>query len=103
MGAIRRNSRITKISLARLDLSHLSCVFTRPKHPPSPTDKDLKLIKKQMIKIMNKGYPLRREEVTRAEAERRIKELNEPYKLEILESIKARLTGGESADCSAHP
>jgi threonyl-tRNA synthetase len=56
-----------------------------------------------MIKIMNKGYPLRREEVTRAEAERRIKELNEPYKLEILESIKARLTGGESADCSAHP
>jgi threonyl-tRNA synthetase len=41
-----------------------------------------------MIKIINKDYPLRREEVTRAEAERRIKEINEPYKLEILESIK---------------
>ena len=43
-----------------------------------------------MIKIINKDYPLRREEVTRAEAERRIKELNEPYKLEILEAIKVR-------------
>ena len=32
--------------------------------------------------------PLRREEVTRDEAERRIKQMNEPYKLEILQSIK---------------
>lgn len=46
------------------------------------------MIKKQMIKIINKDYPLRREEVSRAEAERRIKEINEPYKLEILEAIK---------------
>ena len=41
-----------------------------------------------MIKLINKDYPLRREEVSREEAERRIKELNEPYKLEILEAIK---------------
>ena len=54
----------------------------------NPSDKDLKSIKKQMIKIINKDYPLRREEVSREEAERRIREINEPYKLEILESIK---------------
>ena len=41
-----------------------------------------------MIKIINKDYPLRREEVTREEAERRIRELDEPYKLEILDAIK---------------
>ena len=60
--------------------------------PPSPplfsTDKDLKSIKKQMIKIINKDYPLRREEVTREEARTRIEALNEPYKLEILDAIK---------------
>ena len=52
------------------------------------TDKDLKSIKKQMIKIINKDYPLRREEVTREEARTRIEALNEPYKLEILDAIK---------------
>jgi threonyl-tRNA synthetase len=52
------------------------------------SDKDLKDIKRQMIKIINKGYPLRREEVTREEAKRRIEEIGEPYKLEILDSIK---------------
>jgi len=57
-------------------------------YPEGFSDKDLKDIKKQMIKIINKDYPLRREEVTREEAERRIKELNEPYKLEILQAIK---------------
>ena len=60
--------------------------------PDSPlfvsTDKDLKSIKKQMIKIINKDYPLRREEVTREEARTRIEALNEPYKLEILDAIK---------------
>ena len=52
------------------------------------TDKDLNSIKKQMIKIINKDYPLRREEVTREEARTRIEALNEPYKLEILDAIK---------------
>ena len=60
--------------------------------PDSPlfvsTDNDLKSIKKQMIKIINKDYPLRREEVTREEARTRIEALNEPYKLEILDAIK---------------
>ena len=41
-----------------------------------------------MIKIINKDYPLRREEVSREEARRRITELNEPYKLEILDAIE---------------
>ena len=41
-----------------------------------------------MIKIINKDYPLRREEVTREEARTRIEALNEPYKLEILDAIK---------------
>ena len=62
-----------------------------PVHVPLPamTDKDLKDIKKQMIKIINKDMPLRREEVSREEARKRIEALNEPYKLEILDAIKS--------------
>ena len=52
------------------------------------TEKDLKAIQKEMVKIVNRKLPVIREEVTREEAERRIKEIKEPYKLEILESIK---------------
>ncbi|MEO1560075.1 MAG: threonine--tRNA ligase, partial [Cyanobacteria bacterium J06632_19] len=52
------------------------------------TEKDLKAIYKQMVKIINRKLPVRKEEVSREEAERRIKEINEPYKLEILEDIK---------------
>ncbi|MGD1912220.1 MAG: threonine--tRNA ligase [Rivularia sp. (in: cyanobacteria)] len=56
---------------------------------PEPfTDKDLKAIYKQMVKIINRKLPVVREEVSREEAQRRIKEINEPYKLEILEDIK---------------
>eukprot|EP00250_Pteridium_aquilinum_P033217 c5330_g1_i2 orf=97-2145(+) len=51
-------------------------------------EKDLRKIKKEMDRIISRNFPLRREEVTREEAQRRIKEINEPYKLEILESIK---------------
>lgn len=60
---------------------------------PEPlTEKDLKAIKKEMIKIINRKLPVIREEVTRADAEQKIKEINEPYKLEILESIKEPIT-----------
>jgi threonyl-tRNA synthetase len=56
---------------------------------PDPfTDKDLKDIQKAMIKIINKKLPVIREEVSREEAENRIKKINEPYKLEILGDIK---------------
>ncbi|MDJ0797335.1 MAG: threonine--tRNA ligase [Calothrix sp. MO_167.B12] len=56
---------------------------------PEPfTEKDLKAIQKQMVKIINRKLPVVREEVSREEAERRIKEINEPYKLEILADIK---------------
>ena len=48
---------------------------------------DLKKIKKEMIKIIKKGYPVAREEVSREEAIARIKALGEPYKLEILSDI----------------
>jgi threonyl-tRNA synthetase len=56
------------------------------------TDKDLKDIKKEMIKIINKKLPVIREEVTREEAEQRIKKINESYKLEILEGISEPIT-----------
>lgn len=60
---------------------------------PEPfTEKDLKAIKKEMITIINKKLPVIREEVTREDAQRRIQELNEPYKLEILESIHEPIT-----------
>ncbi|XP_031267914.1 threonine--tRNA ligase, chloroplastic/mitochondrial 2-like [Pistacia vera] len=52
------------------------------------TDKDLKRIKKEMDRIIGRNLPLVREEITRDEAQRRILAINEPYKMEILESIK---------------
>ncbi|PWA55196.1 Aminoacyl-tRNA synthetase, class II [Artemisia annua] len=54
----------------------------------SLTDKDLKKIKKEMDRIIGRNLPLVREEVTRDEAQKRIAAINEPYKMEILESIK---------------
>ncbi|MBD2067719.1 threonine--tRNA ligase [Leptolyngbya sp. FACHB-671] len=60
---------------------------------PEPfTEKDLKAIKKEMTKIINRKLPVTREEISREEAERRIKEINEPYKLEILEGLEAPIT-----------
>lgn len=56
---------------------------------PEPfTEEDLKAIKKEMVKIIKKKLPLIREEVSREEAQRRIEELQEPYKLEILADIE---------------
>ncbi|HAG80904.1 MAG TPA: threonine--tRNA ligase [Cyanobacteria bacterium UBA12227] len=60
---------------------------------PEPfTEQDLKAIKKEMIKIINRKLPVIREEVSREEAERRIKAINEPYKLEILEGLEEPIT-----------
>ncbi|MBE9184833.1 threonine--tRNA ligase [Microcoleus sp. LEGE 07076] len=60
---------------------------------PEPfTEQDLKAIKKEMIKIINRKLPVIREEVSREEAERRIKQINEPYKLEILEGLTEPIT-----------
>ena len=56
---------------------------------PEPfSDKDLKTIQKEMVKIINRKLPLIREEVSREEAQRRIEAIKEPYKLEILADIK---------------
>ncbi len=56
---------------------------------PDPfTEADLKAIRKEMIKIINRKLPLERIEVSRAEAEAKIKAQNEPYKLEILAGIQ---------------
>ncbi|WP_353929377.1 threonine--tRNA ligase [Okeanomitos corallinicola TIOX110] len=56
---------------------------------PEPfSDKDLKSIKKEMIKIINRKLPVIREEVSREEATKRIEAIQEPYKLEILADIK---------------
>jgi len=75
---------------------------------PEPfTEQDLKAIKKEMIKIINRKLPVIREEVSRPEAERRIKEINEPYKLEILEGLIEPITlyhvGEEWWDLCAGP
>ena len=56
---------------------------------PEPfTEKDLKAIKKEMTKIINRKLPVIREEVSREEAQQRIQAIQEPYKLEILADIK---------------
>ena len=75
---------------------------------PEPfTEQDLKAIKKEMIKIINRKLPVIREEVSREEAQRRIKEINEPYKLEILEGLIEPITlyhvGEEWWDLCAGP
>jgi threonyl-tRNA synthetase len=75
---------------------------------PDPfTEADLKAIKKEMIRIINKKLPLERLEVSRAEAERRIQAQNEPYKLEILAGIQEPITlytlGEEWWDLCAGP
>ena len=61
-------------------------------NPDSFSEQDLKAIKKEMVKIINRKLPVIREEVSREEAERRIKEINEPYKLEILEGLQEPIT-----------
>lgn len=75
---------------------------------PEPfTEEDLKTIKKEMVKIIKQKLPVSREEVSRDEAERRIKAINEPYKLEILEGLDAPITiyhlGNEWWDLCAGP
>jgi len=60
---------------------------------PEPfTEKDLKTIKKEMTKIINRKLPVMREEVSRDDAKQRIQALNEPYKLEILEGLEEPIT-----------
>ncbi len=61
-------------------------------HPEPFTEKDLKAIKKEMIKIINQKLPVIREQISREEAKRRIEELGEPYKLEILEGVEDPIT-----------
>jgi threonyl-tRNA synthetase len=75
---------------------------------PDPfTEADLKAIKKEMIRIINKKLPLERIEVSRAEAEHRIQAQNEPYTLEILagihEPISLYTLGEEWWDLCAGP
>ncbi|WP_404788239.1 threonine--tRNA ligase [Altericista sp. CCNU0014] len=75
---------------------------------PQPfSEEDLKAIKKEMIKIINRKLPVRREEVSRAEAQQRIQALDEPYKLEILEGLQEPITlyhlGEEWWDLCAGP
>ena len=75
---------------------------------PDPfSEADLKAIKKEMIRIINKKLPLERIEVSRAEAESRIQAQNEPYKLEILAGISEPITlytlGEEWWDLCAGP
>ncbi len=56
---------------------------------PDPfTEADLKAIKKEMVRIIGKKLPLERLEVSRQDAEDRIRGQNEPYKLEILAGLQ---------------
>ncbi len=60
---------------------------------PEPfTEADLKAIRKEMVKIIGARLPLERIEVSREEAERRISQQNEPYKLEILAGLQEPIT-----------
>lgn len=55
---------------------------------PEPiTADDLADIEKEMKKIINENLEIVREDVSRAEAEKRFKEIDDEYKLELLEAI----------------
>ncbi|MCZ2258008.1 threonine--tRNA ligase [Sporosarcina sp. G11-34] len=55
---------------------------------PEPiTSEDLVAIEKEMKKIVNENIEFIRHDVSRAEAERRFKEIGDEYKLELLEAI----------------
>jgi threonyl-tRNA synthetase len=55
------------------------------------TESDLKKIRREMQRLVRRDLPLRREDLSDPEeARRRIAAANEPYKLEILDSILAR-------------
>jgi len=75
---------------------------------PEPfTEADLKAIKKEMVRIIGKKLPLERLEVSRQDAEDRIRGQNEPYKLEILAGLQDPITlytlGEEWWDLCAGP
>jgi threonyl-tRNA synthetase len=53
-------------------------------------DKILKKVQKEMRRLIRKDLPFVCEDVTADEARRRIQDLGEPYKLEILDSILAK-------------
>jgi threonyl-tRNA synthetase len=53
----------------------------------SLTPEDLPLIEKEMKKIINENIPVLRKEVTRAEAVQAFKEIDDEYKLELIEAI----------------
>jgi len=76
-------------------------------HPEPFAEKDLKAIKKEMVKIIKRKLPVIREEVSREEAKRRIEALEEPYKLEILAGLEEPITlyhlGEEWWDLCAGP
>ena len=60
---------------------------------PEPfTEADLKAIKKEMAKLIGRRLPLERLEVSRADAEAKIRAQNELYKLEILEGLQEPIT-----------
>ncbi|MEB3201131.1 MAG: threonine--tRNA ligase [Synechococcaceae cyanobacterium] len=56
------------------------------------SEADLKAISKEMVRIIGRRLPLQRLEVSREEAERRIRAQNEPYKLEILAGLQEPIT-----------
>ena len=60
---------------------------------PEPfTEKDLKSIQKEMVKIIKRKLPVIREEVSREEAQERIQKIGESYKLEILQGLQEPIT-----------
>ena len=52
------------------------------------TTEDLKTITKEMKKILKESHPFERMEVSVEEAKKILTEMNEPYKLELLEDLK---------------
>ena len=111
--ALPKTSQSPELLRIRHSMSHVLAMAVQKLHPqaqvtigpwtetgfyydfdnPEPfSEADLKAIKKEMAKIIGRRLPLERIEVSRAEAEARIKAQNEPYKLEILAGLQEPIT-----------
>jgi threonyl-tRNA synthetase len=75
--------------------------------PGSFTPEDLVEIENEMARIVKEDLLIRREDVSREEAERRFREHNEPYKLELVEGLEGGLVSfysqGEFVDLCRGP
>jgi threonyl-tRNA synthetase len=88
--AMQRVHRGTQVTIGPWTERGFYYDFDMSKSEKPFTEAVLKKVRKEMRRIIRKDMPFIREEVTPEEARKRINDIGEPYKLEILDSILER-------------